>query len=106
MGVPAVGIVGFTAAAALAHFLLKGLARKRQTEIGHRAERATGGWRERYLPWLAGAMVAGLAVWFVAAQVPGKLGVVGVLLVTPCVGLLIGSLSGAIVVAGRLQPFI
>src|SRR6185503_17221602 len=30
----------------------------------------------------------------------------GVLLVTPCVGLLFGTINGIIIVAGRLQPFI
>jgi simple sugar transport system permease protein len=106
MGVPAVAVVGFTATAALVHFLFKGLARKGESEIGHRADAPIDPWRSRYLPVLAGVVVAGAAAWFVAAQVPGKLGVLGVLLVTPCVGLLLGSLNGAIVVAGRLQPFI
>jgi simple sugar transport system permease protein len=106
MGVPAIAIVGFSATAALVYFLLKGLARKGESEIGHRSESAIDPWRSRYWPLLAGAIVAGAASWLIAAQVPGKLGVVGVLLVTPCVGLLLGSLNGAIVVAGRLQPFI
>ena len=35
-----------------------------------------------------------------------KFGVWGVLLVTPCVGLLFGAVNGIIIVAGRLQPFI
>jgi len=106
IGVPAVAIVGFCATASLVHFIGKGLARKSVTEIGLRANAPLDPWRGRYLPALAGAVIAVLAVWFVAAQVPGKLGVLGVLIVTPCVGLVIGSLSGAIVVAGRLQPFI
>jgi simple sugar transport system permease protein len=106
IGLPAVALVGFCATAALAHFIAKGLARGGETAIGHRSQIALDPWRGRYLPALAGAVVAGLAVWFVAAQVPGKLGVLGVLIVTPCVGLLIGSLSGVVVVAGRLQPFI
>src|SRR4029077_7072918 len=69
-------------------------------------ESAIDPWRSRYWPLLAGVIVAGAASWFIATQVPGKLGVLGVLLVTPCVGLLLGALNGAIVVAGRLQPFI
>jgi simple sugar transport system permease protein len=106
IGLPAVALVGFCATAVLAHFIAKGLARQDGTAIGHRPQIALDPWRGRYLPALAGVVVAGLAVWFVAAQVPGKLGVLGVLIVTPCVGLLIGSLSGVVVVAGRLQPFI
>jgi simple sugar transport system permease protein len=38
--------------------------------------------------------------------VPTKFGVLAVLLATPCVALLLGALNGAIIVGGRLQPFI
>jgi simple sugar transport system permease protein len=106
MGVPAVALVAFLATAALLRFLLKGLARQGEAEIGHRAEALVDPWRGRYLPLIAGALVALIAVWFVVAQVPTKLGVVGVLLVTPCVALIVGALNGAIIVFGRLQPFI
>lgn len=37
---------------------------------------------------------------------PGKFGVLGVLLVVPCAGFFMGTLSGLIIVRGRLQPFI
>src|SRR5271156_6333242 len=35
-----------------------------------------------------------------------KFGVMAVLLVTPCVALALGAINGALIVAGRLQPFI
>ena len=35
-----------------------------------------------------------------------KFGVLGVLLVTPCVGLMVGAINGIVIVGGRLQPFI
>ena len=106
MGVPAVGIVVFAAIATLIHFVFTGLARDKGGDVGHRSAAVLDRWRGLLLPGLAGGLVAAAAVWFVAGQVPTKLGVVAVLIVTPCVGLLLGSLSGAIVVAGRLQPFI
>ena len=39
-------------------------------------------------------------------QVDGKFGILGVLVVAPCVGLAVGAINGAIIVTGRLQPFI
>src|SRR5207245_5822532 len=47
-----------------------------------------------------------VVAWFTASQVQTKFGVLGVLLVTPCVALLLGSINGFLIVAGRLQPFI
>src|SRR5262249_24052531 len=43
---------------------------------------------------------------FLLPQVETKFGVIGVLLVAPAVGLLFGAINGAIIVVGRLQPFI
>jgi simple sugar transport system permease protein len=40
------------------------------------------------------------------SELPTKFGVLGVLLVTPCVALLLGSVNGLLIVTGRLQPFI
>jgi simple sugar transport system permease protein len=106
MGVPAVALVAFTAFALLTRFIFASLARQNETDVGHRSDVVLDAWRGRYLPCLIGAVAALLAAGFVASQVPTKLGVVAVLLVTPCVGLLLGALSGTIVVTGRLQPFI
>jgi simple sugar transport system permease protein len=53
-----------------------------------------------------GFVAATAIAWYTVSQVPTKFGVLGVLLVTPCVALLLGSLNGALIVAGRLQPFI
>jgi simple sugar transport system permease protein len=106
MGAPATAIVGFVAIAALVHFVLRGLAQGRAAEIGHRTEIALDPWHARWIPIAGGLVAAIFAWWFVVAQVPTKFGVLGVLLVTPCVGLLLGALNGAIIVGGRLQPFI
>ena len=58
------------------------------------------------LPASPACALVGLALWFLLPQVETKFGVLGVLLVAPCVGLLFGALNGVIIVAGRLQPFI
>ena len=43
---------------------------------------------------------------FAASQIPTKFGVLAVLLVTPCFSLTLGAINGALIVKGRLQPFI
>jgi simple sugar transport system permease protein len=106
MGAPATALVAFTAVAILVHFIFRGLAQSRATGIGHRTAIALDPLRGRWIPLLAGFVAAVFALWFVAVQVPTKFGVIGVLLVTPCVALLLGALNGAIIVGGRLQPFI
>jgi simple sugar transport system permease protein len=106
MGAPATAIVAFVAIAALIHFVLRGMAQGRTTEIGHRAAITLDPVRGRWIPIAGGLVAAILAVWFVTTQVPTKFGVIGVLLVTPCVALLLGGLNGIIIVGGRLQPFI
>ena len=52
---------------------------------------------------LAAAIAVG---WFTSGQVSTKFGVLAVLLVAPCVAMLLGAINGALIVAGRLQPFI
>jgi simple sugar transport system permease protein len=106
MGAPAAAIVAFVAIAALVHFVFRGLAQTRTSEIGHRTAITLDPLRGRWLPMAAGLVAAILALWFVAVQAPTKFGVIGVLLVTPCVALLLGALNGVIIVGGRLQPFI
>lgn len=67
-------------------------------------------WRGRpgtdLLAWALGLLcAAGAAAWTVG-QLPGKFGVLGVLLVVPVVGLAVGTLNGVIVARARMQPFI
>ena len=106
MGVPAATAVCFMAVAFLVRFVLHGLARGRDINAGRRVEIALGPWRGARIPALAGLVAAVAVAWFTASQVPTKFGVLGVLLVTPCVALLLGSINGLLIVAGRLQPFI
>ena len=51
------------------------------------------------------AFATGLMIWL-SAQVPAKFGVIAVLFTVPCVCALFGALNGALIVYGRLQPFI
>jgi simple sugar transport system permease protein len=106
LGIPATSIVAFVAVAALIHFVFKGLARGSGVEIGRRADIRLDPWRGRILPVAGGLVVATFTAWFLTGQVPGKFGVLAVLLTAPCVGLVFGLISGAIIVGGRLQPFI
>ena len=55
---------------------------------------------------MGGLIAAAAALAFSPCLVETQFGVWGVLLVTPCVGLLFGAVNGIIIVAGRLQPFI
>ena len=59
--------------------------------------------------WLAGgiaAAIAGVLMIWLASQVDAKFGVLAVLVAVPCVGAVMGAMNGAIIVYGRLQPFI
>jgi simple sugar transport system permease protein len=106
MGVPAATFVTFIAIACLVRFVLHGIARGRDVSAGRRREIMLGPWRRLGIPALLGLLAASLVGWFVLSELPTKFGVLGVLLVTPCVALLLGSVNGLLIVTGRLQPFI
>ncbi|MBV8963290.1 MAG: ABC transporter permease [Hyphomicrobiales bacterium] len=106
MGVPAAGLVSFAAAAFLARFIFKSLAREREAVAGQRREIVLDRAHRLWIPLLLAAIVSIPITFFSASQVATKFGVLGVLLVTPCVALLLGAINGALIVAGRLQPFI
>lgn len=105
MGLPAFALVAVIVAGALVRFVSSNLARGAAGEAstGHAVLRPK---RRLVLPTLAGLLAAAAALAFTLPQVETGFGVWGVLLVTPCVGLLFGAINGIIIVAGRLQPFI
>ena len=86
------------------------------TNAAKRAAARRGARAETQLDAAARRWSSRLAVGVVAARrwrsgsccrrSPTKFGVLGVLLVAPCVGLLFGAINGVIIVGGRLQPFI
>jgi simple sugar transport system permease protein len=106
MGVPAFALVASITAVALTRFVLHNLGRGVVSTEMSPAQAALD-WKRRILPpAITGLMAAAAALAFTLPQVEGRFGVWGVLLVTPCVGLLFGAVNGIIIVAGRLQPFI
>jgi simple sugar transport system permease protein len=104
--VPAAGIAAGLGVGLLARFIFRGLARGRDVDAGRRKEIALGPWRSLRIPVLLGLVFGGAVAVATASQVSTKFGVLAVLLVTPCVALALGSINGALIVAGRLQPFI
>ena len=94
MGLPIfAGLVGLLAAVAA-------------SRVGPAHRTGTAGRGPWPVPLAAGVILAGLAWWWATAQLTSKFGVLGVLLVTPSVGLLVGWLNGVIIAKGRMQPFI
>ncbi len=65
-----------------------------------------GGRRLGAVGWLVGIAVCAAAAAWGAYCVPRGFGVIGVLLVVPPVGLVLGAINGAIIAKGKLQPFI
>ncbi len=97
-GVPATGIVLFVCMAALIYFV--------QSNLNRSSENPTASAPSRMLSRLVAAAIAiGVMVWL-AGQVMPKFGVLAVLIVVPCIGAVMGTVNGALIVYGRLQPFI
>lgn len=103
-GVPATGLIVFLAAmfligfgARMAGFLP---AKRSRSNASSRNVVAHG-----LVTFLAAAIAMAVMIW-AAAQVDTKFGVLGVLVVVPCVGAIMGGINGILIVAGRLQPFI
>jgi simple sugar transport system permease protein len=105
MGIPAVMLVALLLGVAIMRFVFVNAAKHRAGSSITR-DLQLDRWRGALLPAIAGLFLAGAALLFLLPQIEIKFGVLGVLLVVPCVGLLFGALNGAIIVAGRLQPFI
>ncbi|MBN9255951.1 MULTISPECIES: ABC transporter permease [unclassified Mesorhizobium] len=105
LGIPAVAVTALFIGIVATRFVFLNLAK---SGAGGATGRETGldAARGVMAPLVAGAVLCGLTLWFLVPQVEPKFGVLGVLLVAPCVGLLFGALNGFIIVAGRLQPFI
>lgn len=106
MGVPAATVVSGAATALLARFIFRGLARGRDIGAGRRPDIAVSPWRSLWIPALLGILCATAVAWWTTGQVPARFGVLGVLLVAPCLALMLGGINGLLIVAGRLQPFI
>lgn len=96
--VPATGVVLFVAVVALLYFVQVQLRKAKQEGDAPASSK---------MPAIAvGAVVALSTMFWMMSQVDSKFGVMAVLIAVPCVGIVMGSLNGALIVYGRLQPFI
>lgn len=106
IGVPAAILVGGATVALAARFLFAGLARGRDVSAGRRREISLTRWQSTGMPGLLGLVAAiAIGLWTMS-QVPAKFGVLGVLVIAPCLAMVLGGINGLLIVAGRLQPFI
>jgi simple sugar transport system permease protein len=105
MGLPMAGLVALGIGIFIVRFVFANLEKIRTSESVGR-DITLDRWRGIILPLATGAILAGLLLWFLLPQAETKFGVLGVLLVAPCVGLCFGAINGILIVAGRLQPFI
>ena len=97
MGLPATALTALVLGFAITLFVRR--------EIAAPESRTSDG-GGRILALAVGAVLAiGLLAWLVP-QTRTTFGVLGVLVVAPCVGLMFGAINGVVIVAGRLQPFI
>ena len=105
MGLPMAGLVALLVGVAIVRFVFANVEKSRSGgEAGRDISLDTT--RGLILPLAFGAVLAGLLLWFLLPQVDTKFGVLGVLIVAPCVGLCFGAINGILIVAGRMQPFI
>lgn len=58
------------------------------------------------VPCVLASAFALSVMWWLSSQVDTKFGVIAVLLTVTCIGAVMGSLNGVLIVHGRLQPFI
>lgn len=100
LGVPAVGAIVVISSWAVISVLRGVLRSKGANRLSNSSPALTA---------LTALISAGVAAWlmlWLAGQVPGKFGVLAVLITVPCVCALFGAINGALIVYGRLQPFI
>ncbi len=103
---PLQALVAFAAVAGMVHFVARAMRRPAHVPVGQRVDLAPSRGLARALPFAAGAVAAGIAFAGAALQVGPKFSVPGILFAVPAVGLAVGTLTGVIIVVGRLQPFI
>ena len=105
MGLPMAAVVALVIGVSLVRFIFTSIEKARASgEVGR--DLTLDATRGLIIPVAVGAVLAGLVLWYLLPQVNTKFGVLGVLIVAPCVGLFFGALNGILIVAGRLQPFI
>ncbi len=105
MGLPMAGVVALLIGIAVTRFIFTNIERSRTgADVGRDVELNV--LRGAVVPVAVGAALAGVFVWFLLPAAGEKFGVLGVLVIAPCVGLCFGAINGLLIVGGRLQPFI
>jgi simple sugar transport system permease protein len=95
LAIPSTAVVAAAIVAGIVGRVLRGKARQVDVSIG-----------KRLVPWVVGLVVAA-AIWGVASsRVSPGFGTLGVLLLVPPIGIVLGALNGALISKGKLQPFI
>lgn len=97
-GVPATGVVLFIIVSSVIFFLQSNLKRTGAVKQGEKESQTLS-------LVFAGVVAIGVMFWM-SSQVNSKFGVIAVLIAVPCVGIVMGTISGMLIVFGRLQPFI
>ena len=100
-GVPATGAVVFIVVLSTAIFMRRNLGWKKTIGVTGPPLKD-----DLLLPGIVACVIAVVTMWWLGSQVDSKFGVLAVLIAVPCIGAVMGSLNGALIVYGRLQPFI
>jgi len=106
LGVPTVALVALCLGFVVTRFIFLNVEKSRTGPDAAARDVRLDSVRGLVTPAIVGVFLCGLSLWYLLPQIEPKFGVLGVLLVAPCVGLLFGAINGFIIVAGRLQPFI
>lgn len=105
MGLPMVALTALVIGIGVTRFVFANL-EKTRAKAGLVRDVVLDRMHGLWLPLLAGVVLAALLLVWLMPQMQTKFGVLGVLIVAPCVGLVFGAINGALIVGGRLQPFI
>ncbi len=95
LAIPSTAMVAGMLSVMLAGRLIRGKTRPGQVSAG-----------KRWAPWLVGIAVAGAVWWVASARVGAGFGTLGVLLLVPPIGIVLGMVNGMLISKGKLQPFI
>ncbi|TPK19286.1 ABC transporter permease [Mesorhizobium sp. B2-5-9] len=106
LGVPTVALVALCLGFVVTRFIFLNVEKSRARADAAVRDVRLDTVRGLVTPATVGVILCCLSLWYLLPQIEPKFGVLGVLLVAPCVGLLFGAINGFIIVGGRLQPFI
>ncbi|RWE28169.1 MAG: ABC transporter permease [Mesorhizobium sp.] len=106
LGLPTVALVALCLGFVVTRFIFLNVEKSRAGADAVASDVRLDTVRGLVTPAIVGIVLCCLSLWYLLPQIEPKFGVLGVLLVAPCVGLLFGAINGFIIVGGRLQPFI